>query len=115
VIGAWLYHILGLRGTGPFYAFLSGALSVISELTAAVGIVGGAVAVLRRMVKHHHEQMKLAADHHEALKAHLSGLLGSAPASTVDVHMTGIAKAVAGEIQKLAREQPPSGGMGGRS
>jgi hypothetical protein len=116
VIGSWLYHIFGLKGTGPFYGFLSGAGSDISELSAAASFLGAAVALLRRMVKHHAEQLAQAAKHHEALKAHLSGLLAESPA-VVNVHVSGPAagdtKAVAEQVRKnLADLKRRNGGTG---
>lgn len=43
MIGAWLYHLLGLSGTGPVYAFLSGSGSDVGELA----IIGGLITQAR--------------------------------------------------------------------
>lgn len=44
MIGTWLYHWLGISGTGPVYGFWSGFGSDIGE----VAIVGGVATVVRR-------------------------------------------------------------------
>lgn len=41
MIGAWLYHCLGLAGTGPVYGFWSGFGSDVSEFTL-LGLAYGA-------------------------------------------------------------------------
>lgn len=38
--GSWLYHFLGLSGSGPYYAFWSAAGSDISELAIPVALYG---------------------------------------------------------------------------
>lgn len=44
-MGAWLYHVLGLGGTGPYYEFWSGAGSDVAEL--------GIIAALWRAINCH--------------------------------------------------------------
>lgn len=41
MIGTWIYHWLGLAGTGPVYGFWSGFGSDVSEFTL-LGLVFGA-------------------------------------------------------------------------
>lgn len=57
----WLLHSLGIDDTaGPWYAFWSGFGSDVGELA----IIGGLLAVVRKMVLHHAERLAQAAKHH---------------------------------------------------
>lgn len=40
----WLYHVLGVAGSGPFYGFWSGFGSDLTEL----GILGGLISMYRK-------------------------------------------------------------------
>lgn len=44
----WLYHIFGINGTGPWYAFWSGTGSDIGEVT----IIGGLLAMYKKHTCH---------------------------------------------------------------
>lgn len=69
-------HWLGLDDpSGPIYLAWSGVVGT--------SVFGGVGAVLRRQAERHHgERLAQAAEHHEALKEHLTGLfVGEPPAA----------------------------------
>jgi hypothetical protein len=47
-IGNWLYHFFGIGGSGPRYAFWSGAGSDLGELT----LIGAVIVAVRRINCH---------------------------------------------------------------
>lgn len=47
-IGNWLYHYLGLKGSGPWYSFWSGFGSDIGEVV----IIGGLISIYRQHTCH---------------------------------------------------------------
>jgi hypothetical protein len=64
-IGNWLYHWLGMTGTGPIYGFLSGAGSDISELAIVGALIGGARKLIIIVHKHH----QAVIEHHQVVEA----------------------------------------------
>lgn len=45
VFGHWIYHFLGVKGSGPFYGFWSGSGSDLGELALLSGVVVAAKRV----------------------------------------------------------------------